>query len=115
GGDDGVWVWALASGHVIAHPPLAVGPVEDLMFSPDNRTLAVAAGDAVQLRDASSGQPVGQPFPATKVRSVAFSADGDRLATNGRYDNDVRIWDARTGHAVGSPLTHTTPVVAFAF
>ena len=33
------------------------------------------------------------------MNAVAFSRDGDRLAT-GSDDNSVRLWDARTGEGV---------------
>ena len=38
------------------------------------------------------------------VLSVCFSPDGKKIASSGQ-DKTVRIWDAATGAAVGSPLT----------
>lgn len=37
------------------------------------------------------------------VNSIAFSPDGTRILTGGR-DQTVRVWDARTGQAIGEPL-----------
>ena len=37
------------------------------------------------------------------VTSVAFSPDGNTLAT-GSWDNAARLWDVRTGKCVGVPL-----------
>ena len=40
------------------------------------------------------------------VRSVAYSPCGKWIASGGGYgDSTVRIWDAATGAAVGSPLS----------
>ena len=49
------------------------------------------------------------------VHSVAFSPDGARIAS-GSYDSTVRLWDAKTGAAIGEPLQgHTRHVCSVAF
>ena len=52
-----------------------------------------------------------------KVSSVAFSPDGQRMASGSwDTDNTVRLWDAATGQPIGAPLTgHTDPVNSVAF
>ncbi|MGY6274617.1 WD40 repeat domain-containing protein [Methylomonas sp. MgM2] len=49
------------------------------------------------------------------VSSVAFSPDGTHIVS-GSYDNTLRLWDAKTGAAIGQPMTgHTAPVHSVAF
>ncbi|KAJ6574321.1 hypothetical protein B0H19DRAFT_985970, partial [Mycena capillaripes] len=49
------------------------------------------------------------------VQSVAFSPDGQRIAS-GSSDKTVRIWDAATGTAIGEPLQgHDDSVQSVAF
>ena len=48
------------------------------------------------------------------VTSVAFSADGKRIAS-GSYDRTVRVWDARTGQEALTLKGHADPVTSVAF
>ena len=48
------------------------------------------------------------------MTAVAWSADGTRVAT-ASDDNTARVWDARTGQAVGAPLQHQGTVTAVAW
>ena len=95
-----------------------VGPTSrGLAFSPDARTLAVAAGPAVALLDSTSlavrkklavphstGTCIGSPqLPfrvGCEVRDVAFSPRGDLLAV-ARADGRVDVWDPRTPRRLG--------------
>ena len=59
-------------------------------------------------------QPIlrGHTFP---VYSVAFSPDGAQFAS-GSFDKTIRLWDAKTGAAIGKPLQgHTSLVLSVAF
>jgi WD40 repeat protein len=68
-----------------------------LAFSPDDRTLLCGCADeTVRLVDIKSGE---QPLVLranSKARGVAFTAQGNRLIT-GHANNQVLLWDARTG------------------
>lgn len=75
-------------------PPSAAGSTYSVAFAPDGKTLAVAAGRSVQLRNlAEPGCPaLPQIFKQNdEVFSVAFSPAGDLLAT-ASGDGVVAVW-----------------------
>ena len=50
----------------------------------------------------------------TEVNGVAFSPDGERLASAGG-DGTVKIWNSRTGKVIQTFAAHTDSVVSVAF
>jgi WD40 repeat protein len=92
------------------------GPVHDLAFSPDDRTLALALDDGTaELWNVSPLRRLhvlrGHQEP---VLAISFSHDG-RYVVTGSQDADARIWDARTGRPVQLLHGHFGPVVAASF
>jgi WD40 repeat protein/tetratricopeptide (TPR) repeat protein len=73
------------------------GQVEDVAFSPDGKTLALASnGGTVQLWDVSTGKLLETlKGHSSGVAAVVFSPDGRTLASGGG-DQTVRLWNVET-------------------
>jgi len=70
------------------------------------------------LAAAWGDQSIDNPLPCHVggVSSIACSPDGKILATAGRYQDVIRLWDFATGNALGEPLRgHEGAVPAIAF
>ena len=99
-------------------------------FSPDGSTLAIALGrwytwwgdeSEIQLWDTRTGEflyyLVGHWSASNSLRDiyVAFSPDGNTLASVGSTSSVVRLWDGRTGELLGRPETFADGVSSMAF
>jgi WD40 repeat protein len=134
--DKTVKVWDAATGQESLTLKGHTGPVFNVAFSPDGKRLASASqlwdaqkgtlvGGEVKVWDAATGQESltlkGQTGP---VVSVAFSPDGNRLASGGGVwdgpkhqwvSGEVKVWDAATGQQTRTLQAHTGEVCCVAF
>jgi WD40 repeat protein len=95
-------------------------PIISVAWSRDSRKLASGNGvGVVQLWDAATGNRLatwnGPPsdnssprFLAEAVYGIGWSPDGQRIAAN-RYDDYLRIWEARSGKSIAVLATLTGP------
>ena len=81
-------------------------PKEGLSFSPDGTLLAVGS----LLLDTTTANVLRTLETTSPTRGVAFSADGQRLATAGGYAACVRLWDTATWQQVFPHAGHQGPV-----
>ncbi|HUG89766.1 MAG TPA: protein kinase, partial [Planctomycetaceae bacterium] len=104
--------WSGSLGRLILHD----GPVIDVAFSPDGRTVLTGSGDGTaRLWDAATGAPRGEPLRhQNNVVALAFSPDGETVLT-GSLDQTARLWDAARGAPLGEMLRHKGFVLAVAF
>jgi len=98
-----VAVWDQATGrqiHVLARNTTASFQRHTAAFSPDGRTLALSLPDGtLQFRDAA-GFNLGKTILVRDVSQIAFSPDGNLLATCGRDNAAARLWSPRTGELI---------------
>ena len=89
-----------------------------LAYSPDGTTLAVARWQGVDLLNAETGERTLSLFGHTdSVRFLAFSSDGNKLASASEYGEDtaVRLWNARTGKLLQTLTGHTRSLHSLVF
>jgi dipeptidyl aminopeptidase/acylaminoacyl peptidase len=68
----------------------------------------------VQIHRIADGQSIASIYTGAYVLDVAFSPDGQHVASSGT-DNAIRLWDAATGAAVRTFTGHTDDVSTIAF
>jgi WD40 repeat protein/serine/threonine protein kinase len=91
-------------------------------YSPEGKYLATCKqfpGFVIEIKDASSGQPVCPPLREHDwaIWDIAYCPDSDhpRLASASQ-EGTVRIWDVKTGEQIVSPpLHHAAPARGVAF
>jgi WD40 repeat protein len=121
--DNTVKLWDVATRNDLARlwPHWDYGDVRALAFSPDGKTLAASYGRSAQLWDVESylGVPT-RKEPSTLEQhsmgftSVAFSADGKKLAT-GAIDGTVILWDVDLRKELATLKGHEDIVTDVAF
>jgi WD40 repeat protein/serine/threonine protein kinase len=111
-------VWDPQSGAVVAEIPGQSSVVFCVAWSPDGQRVASAGVEGAQfnlqvvnLQDRSKDFELSA---RSEFMAVAFHPDGKHLVT-GQQDGTIRVWDTRTGRALGTFGTHGQPLRGVAF
>jgi WD40 repeat protein len=121
----GVKVWDLREGRVVLTLLGHTRPVQGLAFCGDGKRFASVGSGTDEAGNVQPGELIvwdtttwkeilRQGGPAGLALAVAFSADGQRLATAG-LDHFVCVWDTTTGQKTLSLTCAPGPVLGLAF
>lgn len=104
-GDGSVWLWDWRQSAMERLSLPGLGPISELKFSPDGRTLAVASERVVMAVQLSGATPVtGKPIRhEDRVRHIGFDPRDHRLLVSSE-DRVMRWWDPVTGNALSPPM-----------
>lgn len=124
--DKTVMLWDVKTGQPIQTLNRHTEIVRSVTFSPDGKALASGGDDGkIILWDVKTGDTVGEiqveytdpvfGVPASSpVRSVAFSPDGETLAS-GDCNKNVTLWDVKTGLLTHMLSRHSDIVTSVTF
>jgi WD40 repeat protein len=106
GGDGSTRFWDPVSHQQVGAPLRDTDfPVRAVGFSPDGSLVAAGGDDGVvRLGDPAAHQQIGGRMDMDGAATLALRHDGRILATGGRSDAAVRLWDVRTQRLIGRPL-----------
>jgi WD40 repeat protein len=112
-------VWDAASGRELFAASAHDCPITEVVFSPDGRRIATAAGEdgrgEAALWDAETGACQSRLHGHVDwVLAVAFSPDGRRLAT-ASGDRTIRVWDPAGGRVLLTLRGHKDRVSSIAY
>jgi len=110
-----IMVWNLLTGTEAFSIDVSGLPYRRVFHSPSSDSMAVLAGQDIELRSAWTGQLI-RVFDGHNdfVIAAAFSPDGTIMASSGS-DGVIRLWDVAAGNEIGQLLGHESEANTLSF
>jgi WD40 repeat protein len=121
GGDKRIRIWDVASGReLLSHPLTAQTQISNMAITPGGARLALVNAEGmpadtavVRIFETGTGKEVRKFAAKEQQSSLAFSLDGETLATGG-YNGTIGVWKVLSGEP-RLMLKHEASVQALAF
>jgi len=95
-GSEGIILWDVTLGSLIKGLEFAPSGVYSIKFGPAGRTIGFPRG---QIDDIQNGTILRLGTPEDRIYSIAFSPDGELIATSdGKSADRIILWEATTGN-----------------
>ena len=113
GGSSSVSLWDVVTGKSVPLPRKGDKMVFSVVFSGDDKTLAVAGRESTILWDSASLEPVARLEQPGHFNDAVFLAD-DRTLVTGGSDGMLRFWDIATKEELAGINAHVAPILSLA-
>ena len=117
----GLFIWDSRSGELLRTLKFPSHEWCQVVFSPDGRQAVTAANEArtksqvLSYNVETGGETLRFKTPVTRTLFIAFSPDGQYLATGNNIDREVFLWNATTGKEALTFRGHLSGIMSLAF